>query len=80
MQLWLFADSRVCGSSATDHNSSVAMQAVGAGRLDALPELFQRCFLFLSIHALPSFVTLVCMPRLYRAMGQAPEVRPTHAV
>ena len=61
-------------------DSSVAVQAVGAGRLDALPELFQRCFLFLSLHALPSFVTLVCMPRLYRAMGQAPEVRPAQAL
>ena len=49
-------------------------QAVGAGRRDTLPDVFQRCLLFLSIHALPSFAVLACMPLIYRSMGQAPEV------
>ena len=43
--------------------------------MDTLPDVFQRCLLFLSIHALPSFAVLACMPLLYRSMGQAPEVR-----
>ena len=51
-------------------------QAVGASRPDTLPEGFQRCLLFLSLHGVPACVWLACTPRLYSAMGQAPEVRP----
>ena len=57
-----------------EHEASRLLQAVGAGRMDTLPQVFQRCLLFLSLHGIPACALLACMPRLYRAMGQSPEV------
>ena len=45
--------------------------------MDLVPEVFQKCLLFLSLHALPASGLLLCVPRLFQAMGQAPEVRST---
>ena len=59
--------------------SRYCAQAVGAGRLDIVPEVFQKCLLFLSLHALPASGLLLCVPRLFQAMGQAPEVRSLFA-
>lgn len=60
-------------------------QAVGAERMDAMPAIFQRCLLFLFLHAIPMAVAIVMAPRGYAALGYDPEVTspagspfPTH--
>ena len=48
---------------------------MGAGRLDLLPGIFQRCLLFLAMNALPCALILAVAPTVYTAMGQDAEVR-----
>ena len=49
--------------------------ASGAERLDVLPALFQRCLLFLGLHAVPLGFLVVLTPLVYGKLGIDPEVR-----